>query len=175
MSSKSSSSSKSFIAMRTRRRGRVVHEKKKSDFRPLRKKRRSLFVGVQSTFHRIVYIQIFPVSNSLSHQKGISKRRQNTREKDASSISYRHDVSFALVHEFDRHAHAFPVETDVIVGAHDDRPTNSFLTTIKKRRRSKKNAFKRRRRFFLYCLGFVSLGFVSSEGLDEHDKLCRIN
>ena len=33
--------------------------------------------------------------------------------------SYRHDVSFALVHEFDRHAHAFAVETDVVV-AHDD-------------------------------------------------------
>ena len=75
-------------------------------------------------------------------------------------------MSFALVHEFDRHAHAFPVETDVIViGAHDDRPTDTlFLNNNNKEEeeRSKKNyAFKRRRRFFLYCLGFVSLGFVS--------------
>ena len=34
--------------------------------------------------------------------------------------SYHHDVSFALVHEFDRHAHAFAVETDVVVVAHVD-------------------------------------------------------
>ncbi len=58
--------------------------------------------------------------SSSGRSLGLSKRRQNTREKDASSISYRHDVSFALVHEFDRHAHAFAVETDVVVVAHDD-------------------------------------------------------
>ena len=163
MSSKSSSSSssKSFIA----RCGRDAEG------------------GEHHVSSRIVYIHIdFSheiVSNSLSlikkrdhlaKKKEDIKKTLHEREKNRktqqtlffSILSYRHDVSFALVHEFDRHAHAFPVETDVIVGAHDDRPTNSFLTTIKKRRRSKKNAFKRRRRFFLYCLGFLSLGFVSS-------------
>ena len=95
---------------------------------------------------RIVYIhidfshEIVSNSLSLSHQKErdqISRRKKKTlkkqlreREKNRktqqtlffffSVLSYRHDVSFALVHEFDRHAHAFPVETDVIVGAHDD-------------------------------------------------------
>ena len=93
---------------------------------------------------RIVYIhidfshEIVSNSLSLSHQKErdqISRRKKKTlkkqlreREKNRktqqtlffSILSYRHDVSFALVHEFDRHAHAFPVETDVIVGAHDD-------------------------------------------------------
>ena len=77
----------------------------------------------------------FPIL-SLSHQKegsNLAKKKEDikktiTREKNRktqqtlffSILSYRHDVSFALVHEFDRHAHAFPVETDVIVGAHDD-------------------------------------------------------
>ena len=95
---------------------------------------------------RIVYVhidfshEIVSNSLSLSHQKErdqISRRKKKTlkkqlreREKNRktqqtlffffSVLSYRHDVSFALVHEFDRHAHAFPVETDVIVGAHDD-------------------------------------------------------
>ena len=95
---------------------------------------------------RIVYIhidfshEIVSNSLSLSHTKErdqISRRKKKTlkkqlreREKNRktqqtlffffSVLSYRHDVSFALVHEFDRHAHAFPVETDVIVGAHDD-------------------------------------------------------
>ena len=161
--------------MRTRRRGRrVAHEKKKSDdFRPLRKRDHlSLLVVFKAPRFIASFIhRFFPnrFQFSLSHQKGGSRRKKKTknitRENRKTqtlffSISYRHDVSFALVHEFDRHAHAFPVETDVI-GAHDDRRHNSFLITIKKRRRSK-NAFKRRRRFFLYCLGFVSLGFVSS-------------
>ena len=94
---------------------------------------------------RIVYIhidfshEIVSNSLSLSHQKegsNLAKKKEDIkktlheREKNRktqqtlffffSVLSYRHDVSFALVHEFDRHAHAFPVETDVIVGAHDD-------------------------------------------------------
>ena len=126
MSSKSSSSSssKSFIA----RCGRDAEG------------------GEHHVSSRIVYIhidfshEIVSNSLSLSHQKErdqISRRKKKTlkkqlreREKNRktqqtlffffSVLSYRHDVSFALVHEFDRHAHAFPVETDVIVGAHDD-------------------------------------------------------
>ena len=150
--------------MRTRRRGRrVAHEKKKERrLSSSSSKKETISLCCWCSKHhvssRIVHTyRFFPnrFQFSLSHQKEGSsheeKRRQKniTREKNRKtqtlffSISYRHDVSFALVHEFDRHAHAFPVETDVIVGAHDDRPTNSFLTTIKKRRRSKKNAFKR--------------------------------
>ena len=123
MSSKSSSSSssKSFIA----RCGRDAEG------------------GEHHVSSRIVYTcidfshEIVSNSLSLSHQKegsNLAKKKEDikktiTREKNRktqqtlffSILSYRHDVSFALVHEFDRHAHAFPVETDVIVGAHDDR------------------------------------------------------
>ena len=57
-------------------------------------------------------------------KKQLREREKNRKTQQTlfffSVLSYRHDVSFALVHEFDRHAHAFPVETDVIVGAHDD-------------------------------------------------------
>ena len=101
--------------------------------------------GEHHVSSRIVYTcidfshEIVSNSLSLSHQKegsNLAKKKEDikktiTREKNRktqqtlffffSVLSYRHDVSFALVHEFDRHAHAFPVETDVIVGAHDDR------------------------------------------------------
>ena len=55
-------------------------------------------------------------------RKQLREREKNSKTQQTlffffSVLSYRHDVSFALVHEFDRHAHAFPVETDVIVGA----------------------------------------------------------
>ena len=83
--------------------------------------------------HEIVSNSLFSLS-SKREGSNLAKKKEDikktiTREKNRktqqtlffSILSYRHDVSFALVHEFDRHAHAFPVETDVIVGAHDDR------------------------------------------------------
>ena len=101
---------------------------------------------------RIVYIRIdFSheiVSNSLfslsSKREGsnLAKKKEDikktiTREREKnrktqqtlffSILSYRHDVSFALVHEFDRHAHAFPVETDVIRAHDKDRRRQLFL------------------------------------------------
>ena len=83
--------------------------------------------------HEIVSNSLFSLSSkregsNLAKKKEDIKKTLHEREKNRktqqtlffSILSYRHDVSFALVHEFDRHAHAFPVETDVIVGAHDD-------------------------------------------------------
>ena len=116
MSSKSSSSSKSFVfsfstLMRTRRRGRAHPHTKKSDF-----ERKESRAG-QKRFTSFITERRFFVSNSLSFfLKGIDWK-QNDHYLHVPS--YRHDVSFALVHEFDRHAHAFAVETDVVV-AHDD-------------------------------------------------------
>ena len=131
MSSKSSSSSssKSFIA----RCGRDAEG------------------GEHHVSSRIVYTcidfshEIVSNSLSLSHQKegsNLAKKKEDikktiTREKNRktqqtlffffSVLSYRHDVSFALVHEFDRHAHAFPVETDVIRAHDKDRRRQLFL------------------------------------------------
>ena len=125
---------------------------------------------------RIVYIhidfshEIVSNSLSLSHQKErdqISRRKKKTlkkqlreREKNRktqqtlffffSVLSYRHDVSFALVHEFDRHAHAFAVETDVV--AHDFKKERKrggqFCPTFSP-------SFFLSYFFFMYGLGFV--------------------
>ena len=90
--------------------------------------------------HEIVSNSLFSLSSkregsNLAKKKEDIKKTLHEREKNRktqqtlffSILSYRHDVSFALVHEFDRHAHAFPVETDVIRAHDKDRRRQLFL------------------------------------------------
>ena len=150
MSSKSSSSSKSFIAMRTRRRGRVVHEKKRATFVLFEKREDLSLLVFKARFIASFIYRFFPFPILSLIKKG-SRKEDKTRERKTPLLFRTVTTCPSLsCMSLTGTPTPFPLRPTLLLMTTDD---NSFL--IKRRSTLSKKEV-------LYGLGFLSLGFVSS-------------